>query len=101
MPIGPTQSLVGLTIHELYSVYVAVTRADHRHRMTARYGTQGPPNGHATLRQLTPKHFEDLLTMARRLAGGEQEFLGGLSRQASAYGVDVPAEIAKQRRAAA
>lgn len=100
MAIGPLQSLAGLSIDETYLVYVAIAEADHRHRRTAMYGQETPPPGHAPFRVVSPDCFADRLKRAASILGGEDSFLTKISRQACAYGVDVPAVLARHRSAA-
>ncbi len=100
MAIGPLQNLIGLETDDLYLVYVAVARADHRHRISAMYGDAGPPPGHAPFRVVSRDCFTQRMQLAAQLHGGQASLLGRLSRQAAAYGVDIPAEIARQRQAA-
>lgn len=100
MAIGPLQSLAGLSIDECYLVYTAIAQADHQHRRTAMYGDETPPPGHAPFRVVPLDCFADRLQNASEVVGGTESFLASLSRQACAYGVDVPAVLARHRSAA-
>lgn len=93
MAIESLEDLSSLSISELYTVYVAIARADHHWRMRALYGDQPRPVGHSEFRPLPLVHFEDRLVGANEVVGGEQTLRGRLARQAAAYRIDVLSEL--------
>jgi hypothetical protein len=93
MAIESLEDLSSLSVAELYSVYVAIARADHRWRIRALYGDQPRPAGHSEFRPLPMVHFEDRLRSAREIVGGEKSLRARLSRQAAAYKIDVHSEL--------
>lgn len=100
MAIQTRHDLSLLPVDELYAVYLAVARADHRMRTDALYGNSQPPPGHYEHRPLPRRDFEERLGLARRMAGGEAGFRGRIARQAAAYEVDIPAVLDHLRAAA-
>lgn len=100
MAIQSLHDLSNLTVDELYAVYQAIARADHRMRTDALYGNVAPPPGHYEHRPLPRVHFAERFRMAERMLGGEGMFRGRLARQAAAYQIDVPTLIAGLRAAA-
>lgn len=100
MAIESLRDLSKLSVTELYSVYVAIARADHRWRIQALYGDQARPAGHSEFRPLPMVHFLDRFAAAEKVPGGERSFRGRLARQAAAYRIDIDIEL-RQRRAAA
>ncbi|TWT65507.1 hypothetical protein [Crateriforma conspicua] len=100
MAIGPLQNLNGLNCGDLYSVYAAIARADHGHRLIAMFGDEKPPRGHWPLRLLSVDAFTRRWDSADSVPGGRDAFARGLSRRAAVYGIDVNAVIARKRTAA-
>ena len=100
MAIQPLANLADLSIAELYRVYLAIARSDHKWRVQAVYGNGDPPAGHCELRPIAYEQFEERFAKAQSLVQGEQLFRQRLARQAAAYRVDVTAELASIRKAA-
>ena len=100
MAIESLSDLSDLSFTELYAVYLAIAKSDHQWRLQTMYGEQEPPLGHAEFRPLTASQFNERLDKARTIPGGETLLRCRLARQAAAYQVDVPAELARQRQAA-
>lgn len=101
MAIESLHDFSTLTVPELYAVYRAIAQADHRWRIQSFYGDALPPKGHHEFRPLPLSHFQDRLNAARAVSDGEVAFRRQLARQASAYGVDVPAALAECQTVAA
>ncbi len=101
MAIQSLQDLSGLSLSELYTVYLAIARADHQWRIRAMYGDQARPIGHSVFRPLPLAHFAQRLEAAQGIMGGEQSLRGRLSRQAAAYRIDIQAELNGTRSKAA
>ena len=101
MAIQSLQDLSELSLSELYTVYLAIARADHKWRIRAMYGDQPRPIGHSVFRPLPMVHFEHRLDAAQGIVGGERSLRARLSRQAAAYRIDVPAELKASRSIAA
>lgn len=100
MAIQSLYDLSELAEDELYAVYLAIAQADHRLRVASQYGTAPPPTGHWEFRPLAQDQFLARLESSRRLAGGELLFRQRLARQATVYGIDVPAVMMRLRTAA-
>lgn len=100
MAIPTRHDLSLLTVDELYAVYLAVARADHRMRTESLYGSSEPPRGHYEHRPLPPADFAERLRLAGRMAGGDAGFRGRIARQAAAYEIDIPAVLVRLRTAA-
>ena len=101
MAIDSLEDLSSLSTAQLYAVYVAIARADHKWRIRALYGDQVRPAGHSEFRPLPMVHFEHRLTVAREIVGGEQSLRGRLARQAAAYQIDVQSELRCMKNQAA
>ena len=99
MAIDSLQDLSNLTIAELYGVYLAIAKADHRWRSRAMYGEETPPPGHSEFRPLSQSHFAERFAAAANIVGGEATFRARLARQAAAYRVDVQDELMRRRAA--
>lgn len=100
MAIDALTDLSDLSCTELYTVYLAIARSDHQWRLETMYGGQKPPQGRVEFRPLSEQQFRDRLSQAQAIAGGELMLRGRLARQAAAYDVDVPAELAQFRQLA-
>lgn len=100
MPIDTLHDLTDLSSTELYVVYLAIARADHRWRVRTLYGDAERPAGHTEFRPLSNEQFEARLEVAKTLTNGESMFRQRLSRQAAAYRVDVGDELYRLRPAA-
>jgi hypothetical protein len=100
MAIDTLVDLSGLSVDELYAVYLAIARSDHQWRLRTLYGEQLPPRGHAEFRPLSEQQFQQRLEMARTILDGETLLRRRLARQAAAYNVDVQQAKTQLRRAA-
>lgn len=100
MAIESLADLSELSFTELYAVYLAIARSDHRWRVQTLHGEQGPSFGHVEFRPLSEEQFRHRLNVAQTIAGGESMLRSRLARQAAAYEVDVRAELAPLRQAA-
>ena len=98
MPLDSLVDLSGLNGTELYAVYLAIARADHRWRVDTLHGDPARPM--SEFRPLTMEQFDARLAAAGTMAGGETMLRERLSRQAAAYGVDITLELSRVRSAA-
>lgn len=100
MAIESLPDLSGLSVGELYAVYLAVANADHQWRLQALYGTAEPPLGHSELHQLPITEFENRFHLAQSIAHGEEMMRARIARQAAAYKINVSDVLARLRQAA-
>lgn len=100
MAIESLKDLSSLSLTELYTVYVAIAKADHRWRIRAMYGDQARPQGHSEFRPLPMHHFAERFAAAEKIVGGDRSLRGRLARQAAAYKIDVDSELRRLRVAA-
>ena len=100
MPLHSLQDLSDLNSSELYAVYLAIARADHKWRVQALYGDAGPPPEHLVFRPLSIEQFDERLVTAATMAAGQSMLRQRLARQAAAYGIDILEELSRIRQAA-
>lgn len=89
------------TTEELYTVYLAIARADHEARSLALYGHQPPPQGHFVHRPLPRSEFDQRLRSAGTIPRGDALLRARLARQAAVYAIDVAAILDRRDRLAA
>ncbi|WP_145176532.1 hypothetical protein [Rubripirellula lacrimiformis] len=89
-----------LSVEQLYSVYLAVARADWLWRRRAVYGATTPPPGHAEFRPLAFPVFKLRMDTVASVLRGDTILRERLSRQASAYGIDIASAMTIQSQAA-
>lgn len=95
---SPLESLRGST-RVLYAVYLEIAARDHRCRLTALYGNELPPAGHAPFRPLRFDDFAERFESSRTIVGGEETFRRQLARWAKVHGIDC-VEVISNRTAA-
>ena len=100
MAIDTLVDLSGLSVDELYAVYLAIAQSDHQWRLRTLYGEQLPPRGHNEFRPLSEQQFQQRLDMARTIPEGESLLRQRLARQAAAYDVNVRQATTQLRGAA-
>ena len=90
MAIESLADLSDLSWEQLYAVYLAIAKNDHSWRLQTMYGDEPVPQGHAEFRPLSQLQFNERISRAQGIAGGESMLRVRLARQAAAYQVDVP-----------
>ena len=99
MAIEGLYDLSSLSVRELYAVYRGIAESEQNWRLRTMYGDT-LPEGRAEFRPLPFEIFYQRFVAAQGLERGESMLRERLSRQATAYRVDVDSAIARLQQAA-